>query len=115
MYFKQKKIILPLLNVLKKLPQDERVILMSHLDDVTRDAIYTAIASVLRSSEVPLRKRLFLKTKLEPYKDDLRFLADERKSGKLKKKRLVQLGGAPIGHVLKTAIPLLLNLYQTSK
>lgn len=109
---KTKKVLLPLLGVLKKLPSSDRVILMSHLDDKTRDTLYETIAHVLRSPSVPMRKKLFLKSKLGPFKKHLRFLADKRKPSKLKKNRLTQMGGAPMGYVLRTAVPLLLNLYQ---
>ena len=85
---------------------------MSHLDDVSRDALYETINKVLTSNSVPLRKRQYLKSKLMPFKNDLRFLADRRKSSTFKKKKLTQMGGAPMGVLLRTAVPLMLNLYK---
>ena len=109
---KQKKVLLPLLAILKSMKPTDRVILMSHLDDVSRDALYETINKVLTSTSVPPSKRRYLKTKLMPFKSDLRFLADRRKSTTSKKKKLTQMGGAPMGVVLRTAVPLLLNLYK---
>jgi hypothetical protein len=109
----QRKIVLPLLGLLKGMKSSQRVILLSHLDDKTRDALYQTINSVLKSETVPARKRLFLRTKLLPFKSELRYLASKTKTSSQKRKKLTQMGGAPLGYILATAIPLLLNLYST--
>ena len=109
---KQKKVLLPLLNTLKSLKSDQRVILLSHLDDKTRDQLYETINAVMTSPSVPMRKRLFLKSKLSPFKTDFRFLVNRRAAPASKKRRLLQMGGAPMGVILRTAVPLLLNLYE---
>ena len=109
---KQKKVLLPLLNTLKSLKPDQRVILLSHLDDKTRDQLYETINAVMTSESVPMRKRLFLKSKLSPFKTDFRFLTNRRAAPASKKRRLLQMGGAPMGVILRTAVPLLLNLYE---
>ena len=109
----QKKVVLPLLALLKGMKSSQRVILLSHLDDKTRDALYQTINSVLKSDSVPARKRIFLRTKLLPFKAELRFLASRTKTPSQKRKKLTQMGGAPLGYILATAIPLLLNLYST--
>lgn len=106
-----KSVLLPLLHALKGVRPDHRVILMAHFDDKTRDALYETITNVLRSEKVPFEKRLFLKTKLAEHRDDLRYLSNKKKSSKQKQKRLAQIGGGPMSHVLDLAIPLLLNLY----
>jgi hypothetical protein len=109
---RKKRVLLPLLQVLKSMKPEYRVIILSHLDDETRDSLYETITDVLNSDRVPFRRRLYLKSKLSPYKDHLRYLADRNKnSGYGKKKRLAQVGGGPMSHVLKTAIPLLLNIF----
>ena len=109
---RSKKVVLPLLTALRSVPPNLRVILLSHLDNSTRDRLYETISHVLKSNRVPFAKKLFLKSKLLPYKDQLRFLADKKKSSRSKKQRLAQIGGGPMTHVLGTAIPLLLNLYS---
>lgn len=107
----RKKVLLPLLHVLKSVKPEQRQILLAHLDDDTRDLLYGTITEVLRSSKVPFRKRLFLKSKLEPYKRDLRYLSNPQKSKIEKRKKLSQMGAGPMQLILRTAIPLLLNLF----
>lgn len=107
-----KKILLPLLNVLKDVKPEQRIIILAHLDNVTRDALYSTINNVLHNDRIAFRKRLFLKSKLKPFKDEFRFLADKNKSLARKKKKLAQVGGKPLTHVIRAAIPLLLNLYR---
>ena len=106
-----KKVMLPLLNVLRNMTADHRQILLAHLDDKTRDGLYETISHVLRSNKVPFAKRLFLKSKLSPYKKDLRYLSNPKRTGAQKRKRLTQVGAGPMSHILKAAIPLLLNLF----
>jgi hypothetical protein len=107
----KKSVVLPLLHVLKSVKPEHRVILLAHLDDPSRDALYEAINRVLKSDKLPARRRRFLKSKLEPYKDHLRYLADASKSPARKKKRLTQIGGGPMTYVLRDAVPLLLDLF----
>ena len=109
---KKKHVLLPLLNALRSVEPKQRIILMAHFDDKTRDAIYETIAHVLKSEKVPFAKRLFLKSKLTPYKSQLRILANKKKGSLQKKKKLAQIGGGPMSHVLSTAVPLLLNLFS---
>ena len=108
---RSRRVVLPLLNALRSLEPDKRVIILSHLDDVAKDHLYETIAHVIRSDKVPFEKRLFLKKKLGPYKDQLRFITS-RKNVKQKSRKLAQIGGGPMTHLLGTAIPLLLNLYS---
>jgi hypothetical protein len=107
----EKTVLLPLLQVLQTIKPEHRMILLAHFDDKTSDSLYATITQVLKSNKVPIAKRLLLKSKLTPYKKDFRYLNDKKKSGTQKKKRLTQLGGGPMTHVLKTAIPLLLNMF----
>jgi len=108
---KKLRVILPLLHALKSVRPDHRVILMAHFDDKTRDSLYEIITNVLRSEKVPFEKRLILKSKLAAHKSNLRYLSDKGKSSSQKQRRLAQIGGSPMTHVLKLAIPLLLNLF----
>lgn len=109
----RRKLVLPLLGVLKKLNSSERVIILSHLDSVSRDKLYETINLVLSSSSnLPANKKRQLRKKLWNYRDDLRFLSRKKRSPREKRRRLLQMGGNPMGYLLKTAIPLLLNLYS---
>ena len=105
------KVILPLLNVLRSIKPEQRQILLAHINDKTRDLIYKTISEVLNSERVPFKERLRLKKNLEPYKGDLRYLTHPKKAKKGKEKKLNQIGGGPMNHILKAAIPLLLNLF----
>lgn len=104
-------IVLPLLHVLKSLKPQQRVILLAHLDDKSRDALYQAIGHVLTTDKIPMRKRLFLKHQLSPHKEDLRFLCSKRHDSECKRRKLTQIGGGPMAHILRAAVPLMLNYY----
>lgn len=104
--------LLPLLDVLRRVKPSQRVILLSHMSDATKDDIYATVADLLQGRRMPARKRRALKAKLLPFKDQLRFLADGTKSPSQKSKVLVQVGAGPMSVVLKTAVPLLLNLFR---
>lgn len=106
--------LLTLLRVLTSVSPEKRVIMLAHLDDVSRDSLYQTIDHVLRSQKVPARKRLFLKSKLNPYKTHIRYLASKKVSSVQKKKKLTQMGAGPMNLILKAAIPLLLNLFSSS-
>ena len=111
----QKRIILPLLDLLQSLPPERMRIFISHLDDKTRDQLYETVMLSLTSSKIPFRKRLFLKTKLAPFRQHLTVLASRRASPSAKKTKLAQIGGAPMKYVLRLAIPVLLGTFRQNK
>ncbi len=104
--------VIPLLDALRGMKPDARTIILAHLDDATRDDIYKTIAKVLQSDRLPAKKRAMLRRKLETFKSEFRQLAGAKASPRRKKKTLTQVGGGPIGHVIKQAIPLLLNVFR---
>lgn len=106
-----KKSLLPFLHVLKSLKARDRIIILAHLDDETRDSIYKTISQVLRSNKVPIQNKLYLRDKLKSHKDNLRYLINQKKSSTQKKKKLTQIGGSPLSVLLNTALPLMLNLF----
>ena len=103
--------LIPLLNVLKSLSSNDRIIILAHLDDETRDLLYLTISSVLRSEKVPIETRLKLKKKLLPHKAKFRVVTRQDASSQLRKKKLHQLGGSPLKLMIDTALPLMLNLF----
>lgn len=109
----QRKVILPLLGVLKNLKAADRIIILAHLDDLSRDSLYETINRVLsQSSPLPSSKKKLIRKKLWSHREDLRYLTSKKsKSKREKKRRLVHMGGNPLGYLLKAAVPLLLNLY----
>jgi len=110
---KRDEVMIPLLNVLKKLPSSSRVIILAHLDDKTRDKLYRTITLVLRSRKVPADRRQFLKARLAPFKKQLDVISGKKKfSSPLKKSKLLQVGGGPMKHILSTALSLLLKTFE---
>ena len=110
---KQRKTILPLLNVLETLSGDDRVIVLAHLDDCSRNALTSLISMVIRSKHTHDIERALLRQELAPYKKDVRYLIDTKfKNKKKKKEHLVKIGGGPLRTILQTGIPILLKLFQ---
>lgn len=101
--------IIPLLHVLRSVNSDYRIIILSHLDDLTRDRIYEALTKVLTNDKLSFSQKLELKKKLGKHRHDLRCLMDTRKSAKVKKKKLLQMGGGPMSNVLSATFSHLLD------
>lgn len=108
---KSVRVLIPLLQVLKSMKAENRIILLAHLDDVTRDGIYKTISEVLTSQKIPTKKRKFLKRKLLSYKKQLRRVAFDKANEVSKRRSLMQIGGSPMSYVLNSAIPLLLEYF----
>ncbi len=106
------EVIIPLLDVLKRMPANDRVIILAHLDSATRDKIYTVITKVLQADSHSSRRKKALCQILTPYKDDLRFICCKRNSRQGKQRKLTQLGGKPLGHLLRAALPALVKVFQ---
>ncbi len=109
---KQSQVLLPLLHVLESLKHEKRVIIFAHLDSQTQDAICRAIAEVLRSEKIPIRKRINLREKIKSAEEEFRYLADTRKSSKQKRKKLTQVGGGPMTHMIKATIPVMMHIFD---
>ena len=107
----RKKELVPLLHVLKSMKPEQRVIILAHFDSHTRDGLYRTITGVLQSKKMSLRQKRSLKKKLLPFKSDVRVLTNRGGSSSRKRRKLMQFGGAPMSHVLRAAIPLLLNIF----
>ena len=73
---RKRTIILPLLSVLKDMRTDQRIIVLQHFDDATRDPLYEVIEHALRDSRLPARQRARLRTKLMPRKHEWRYILD---------------------------------------
>ena len=108
---RQKTQLIPLVNVLKSLKASDRVIILAHLDDVTRDDLCVTVNSVLKSEKVPIETRLKLQQKLRGHSDCLKHIASDTASPNTKRKKLTQLGGGPMKLILQAALPMMLNLF----
>ena len=105
--------ILPLLGVLKSLPSPQRVIVLAHLDNKTRDKVYECVHLTLQDrSALPHESKNRLRRRLWKEREDWRCLSCKRSPKALKRQKLLQLGGAPMGFLLKSMVPLMLRLYK---
>lgn len=107
-----KRDLLPLLAVLKSMSSKKRIILISYLSDSIRDGLYQLIIEVNTSKKIPLTLRQDLAKKLRPYRKHLDpiLLKNSRSSSKVRLKRLVHLGGSPMKHIMKVALPYLFDI-----
>ena len=104
--------LLPFLQTLKQLRPAQRSILLAHIDDVSCEMLYETISNVLRNGKVTPAQQKRLKKALLPHKSCLRTLMSKTCSKQRKRHNLNQIGGFPLGTILATAIPLLLNLFK---
>lgn len=100
---------IPLLQTLKELKPTHRSIMLGHMNDESCEAIYKAVRNVLQSNKIGTKEKKNLRSKLLPYKNEVRALSNDKKSRKSKRKTLLQLGGFPLSTILSVAIPLLLQ------
>ena len=107
--------LLPLLDVLKRVEADDRLILLSYFDNETRDLLYETIVCVLQSDKVPLQKRLHLKRVLSPFKEELRHAAKQFGGGDSGSATVhfARAGGRPLGELIDAAIPLLVDFFSS--
>lgn len=108
----RKRDLLPLLAVLKSISANKRIVLISYLSDSIRDGLYELIVEVNSSKKIPLTLRQDLAKKLRPYRKHLYPMLHKKPptSSKARLKRLVHLGGSPMKHIMKLAVPYLFNM-----
>ena len=114
MRVRKKKVVLPLMQTLVGMTPSQRTIIMHHLDDTSQDMLLDVVQYVLSSSEnkLPKEKVQGLSEILSEHKCDLRYMCNNKKSCKLRRRKMKQMGGFPLGLVLSAAIPMLLNLFR---
>jgi len=106
-------VLIPFVKTLASIKNpDHRCILMSHLDLDSCELIYETIFNVISNKSIPVKKRQQLQKVLQPHQNNLRYMANKNNKATLKKKRLTQIGGNPLGIILSTAIPLLLEAFK---
>jgi len=114
MRLKKKQLLLPLMQSLMGMTPAQRTIILQHLDDHSQDMLIDTVQYVLQMGPKKLKKDDAgnLSHLLKDHKCDLRYLCNHKKTVKLRRRRLKQMGGFPLGLVLSTAIPLLLSLFK---
>lgn len=105
--------LLPMLQVLKSIKPDDRIILLNHFNDEAKDNIYKTINHVLNSDVVRGGRKKRLRNKLAPYRKSLEYLSSPRSTVQGRRRRVVQLGGHPLSYVLSTALPMFVNLFAS--
>ena len=105
---------LSLVKALKSMKPQHRVVILSHLDERARDQLCECIHELLFSSRISSRKRLLLRLKLMDHNHNLRTVCGPpgKRTASKKKKNLVQMGGAPMSILLKSAIPYLMDIFK---
>ncbi len=90
---------------------EDRIIMMSHLNNEAKDALYKTVTHVMSSENLSGGRRNRLKSKLSPYKKILSYFSSSRSTPSGRRKRVVQLGGSPMNYILNAALPLFVNLF----
>jgi hypothetical protein len=103
---------LAFLHVLNSMRPEQRVVLFEHLSDQVRDKIYKLITHILTSRHIPLRKRVFLKNQLGEDKSVVRVFVNPKASAAQRRMTLCRIGGGPMQHLLRAALPVLLDMYK---
>lgn len=106
------KEILPLLQILRQLSPDFRIIILSHIDNHTRDLLKQVLRNVLLDkSEMELIYQEDVKDGLQMHVEDVcSVLNTSSFEKKCNKDCLLKIGGSAFKPVLDYAIPLLLRL-----
>lgn len=98
------KKVFPVLNVLSKLKEDDRKILLGYLNEESCTGIYDCVHNALHNKR--LRNRNDLRRRIQQHKNELRYIVKDTRHSKEKQKKLVQSGGS-IGLILSAVLPLL--------
>ena len=111
----QKNTILPLIHILRDLSPDYRMIILSHLDEISRDLMYRALRSVLFSNDEIMgsKKSEIVNNFLQPHSKDVSYMLDPFKSETMRKQKLIKVGGAAIQPVLDACIPIFLCMCKS--
>jgi len=113
MALKRKNTALPLMQVLVGMTPAQRTIIVQHLNDEAQDMLLDSVKYVLQVAPKKMNseRKNNLSGALKEHKCNLRYLCDHKRTVKLRRRRLRQMGGFPLGLILSTAIPMLLNLF----
>lgn len=100
---------LPLLKILKDLPDDHRKIVIDHLDEKACESVADCIIRVLRSGK-KLKDNKSLKEFILQNEGQIKDIVTQRGGSFAKKRRsLARFGGGPLGFVMQFAIPLIID------
>ena len=115
MRVRKPRAVLPFLQTLMGMTPAQRTIILGHIDDKSYEMLYDTVMYVLTTGRRKLSDDDGEKVRrlLGEHKCDLRYLCNHKKAKTLKKKRLMRMGGFPLGVIVSTAIPLLTSLVSS--
>jgi hypothetical protein len=96
----------PLLELLSRLCDKDRKIVLSYLNCEACFAIYECIHNGLWNKIIPVKQRKILQKTIGAHKAEFRYLNNKRGCPRLKQKRLVDVAHST-GPILKNLLPLL--------
>ena len=108
----QMKKYLPLIRIIKVLPQEQKKELIPFLCNDAVESLSGAVKNVIANDSISEDTRKMMKKKLLPHKKDLRYIANKCKGVACRKKKLSQLGGNILGVIASIILPLLSNLFS---
>ena len=99
------------MHVLRKLPNEDRQIVLSHLDHKSCDQIKTCVGKVLKKkSKLDVKVRERLKQCIRDHETDFNTIFSSR-SQPIRRKAIARVGGNPLALLLSVGLPMLMNLF----
>lgn len=111
---RNKRVVLPLLQTLMGMTPAQRTVIVAHLDDASQDMLIDTVDYVVKKGrkKLPKDKADSLAGLLSEHKSDVRYMCNRKHVAKLRRRRMRQMGGFPLGLIISTAIPLLFSLLR---
>lgn len=100
----------PLLKVIDKLSPADQAILLEHLDDSSSSCIMACVLNGLKNPSISSDQRRILRNGWKANEKEIRYIANEKKPFKGRKKKLKQVGGS-IGFLISALLPILTSLF----
>lgn len=107
--------ILPALKVLQRIGPEERQTLIPFLPTNVTNGIYECIYNATCNSELPMRLRKYIKKNTIADAEQYKYLLKPNKSVRKRQKRLIQIGGGGLGHILNAVVPVLSHIVRKNK
>lgn len=106
---------IPLLKIIKKLKNDEKRVLVKHLDSRSIECLSCVFRNAIANPTLGAEQQEHLRQRLWDKRNDVRFIANAKKSADAKKRRLSQLGGNLLGLIIGQLLPLVASLLTSKK
>ena len=105
---------IPFLSVLSDLSPKQRSIIVGHLDAPSCKVICEVVAGLATSRNLTARQKSKLKKLYAVHKKCFQDVKKKKCSARVRRKRLGEVGGFPLGAILATAVPLLVQLVSSA-